>query len=249
MQDRSIYFLESKLERLQMPPYASRPTSASEHACSTLTPPAGAAHVSFKFYPPPRFLTAAAPLLHLARTTRSSPTCRQRGGQHSHRFGAIPAIGNREDGRAATTETRRQGKDRPLHPRRHARSGNLRQSEELSHAFFCRCGFTAGRLWRFIKKDPWVIRALCVSLPFLPTALNLPAGQRGIDVARCFEGDGRMVSKRNYTWRIRPLQSQNFLQRRPPGLLTDIGVDRCKHRARTTSNERCTVTVLILMSQ
>lgn len=54
---------------------------------------------------------------------------------------AIPAIGNREDGRAATTETRRQGKDRPLHPRRHARSGNLWESEELSHAFCVISGF------------------------------------------------------------------------------------------------------------
>lgn len=57
---------------------------------------------------------------------------------------AIPAIGNREDGRAATTETRRQGKDRPLHPRRHARSGNLWKSEELSHAFCVISGFAWG---------------------------------------------------------------------------------------------------------
>lgn len=41
----------------------------------------------------------------------------------------------REDGRAATTEARRQSEDRPLHPRRHARSGDIRESEELSHAF------------------------------------------------------------------------------------------------------------------
>lgn len=136
------------------------PPAPREHACRTLTPPAGAAHVSFKFYPPPRssftHRRGAPALLYLARTARSRSTCRQRGGQHTHRFGAIPTIGGRKDGRAATTETRRKGKDRPLHPRRHARSGNLRQSEELSHALFRRCGFTVGRsrLLILTEKEP-----------------------------------------------------------------------------------------------
>ncbi len=67
---------------------------------------------------------------------------RQAGRQAAHPpHRASPAVGNGEDGRAATTETRRQGKDRPLHPRRHARSGNIRESEELSHAFVSMCTF------------------------------------------------------------------------------------------------------------
>lgn len=70
----------------------------------------------------------------------------------------------REDGRAATTEARRQSQDRPLHPRRHARSGDIRESEELSHAF--------------CVAPSW----LCTLTPSLgrnkvsPLRLNLPVG-------------------------------------------------------------------------
>lgn len=67
------------------------------------------------------------------------PSARSIGRQAAHPpHRANPAVGNGEDGRAATTETRRQGKDRTLHPRRHARSGDIRESEELSHAFVSR---------------------------------------------------------------------------------------------------------------
>lgn len=62
-----------------------------------------------------------------------SPTSTQATNPPPHR--ESPAVGNGEDGRAATAETRRQGKNRPLHPRRYARSGDIRQSEELSHVF------------------------------------------------------------------------------------------------------------------
>lgn len=93
--------------------------------------------VSFRCFVSSWTRSATVLVIHLAFHAWN-PTCRRRAGG---RAGNTPTSPNhpsrrwREDGRAATTEARRQGKDRPLHPRRHARSGDIRESEELSHAF------------------------------------------------------------------------------------------------------------------
>lgn len=99
-------------------------------------------------------LSATVLVIHLAFHAWN-PTCERRAGG---RAGNTPTSPNhpsprrREDGRAAATEARRQGKDRPLHPRRHARSRDVRESEELSHAFCVApsllCTFTPPRLGR-----------------------------------------------------------------------------------------------------
>lgn len=134
------------------------PPAASERACRTFTPPAGAAHVSFKFDPPPRS-PVVAPALPAPFGSDGSPPLHMRAG-------ATTAIGRREDGRATAAEARRKGKDRPLHPRRHARSGDLRQSKELSHALICPCGACLG-VRALIEMKPGVERALGASLsPF-----------------------------------------------------------------------------------
>lgn len=58
------------------------PPAASERACRTLTPPAGAAHVSFKLYPPPRSSVTAA--LSSSDGSQSQPLHMQAGRRAAH---------------------------------------------------------------------------------------------------------------------------------------------------------------------